>query len=172
LWLLHDPRWTTTDWGLFEYTLNQQNVYHCTTLADTSKMTIWGFGRVDPKSQAWQYSEGIRLSTLGTPTLQDGHLQVWLGYQIDAKVPANTYSVGLYLLDASHQVRAQFDGGLPASGTSCQAPDMSTSSLPAGDYQLGAAIYNWQTGERLKGTAPDGTIADLQNLGTITIATS
>jgi hypothetical protein len=169
VWLLHDPRWATSEWSLVEYVLNEQNRIHCDTPADTPAMTIWGFGRVDPNGQAWQYGNGVHLSTIGTPRVKDGQVQVWLGYQVDGQVPANTYSVGLYLMDSGSQVRAQYDGGLPAAGTSCQAVDLNASSLPAGEYHLQAAIYNWQTGERLTSTAPDGTTADAQTIGTITI---
>jgi hypothetical protein len=172
VWLLRDPRWVNSVWGLSEYALNQQNLYRCATVVYTPQMQIWGFGRVNPADKAWQMGDGIRLSTIGQPHVKDGLLQVWFGYQIDAKVPANTYSVGAYLLDVSGQVRAQFDGGLPATGTSCQAADMSVANLPAGDYQLRAAVYNWQTGERLQGTAPDGSASDLQNLGSVTLPSS
>ncbi|MBA3872925.1 MAG: glycosyltransferase family 39 protein, partial [Anaerolineae bacterium] len=169
LWLMRDPRWINSVWDLSEYTLNQQNLYRCTTVADTAKLTIWGFGRVDPKGQGWQYGDGIHLSMLGKPRIKEGLLQVWLGYQIDVSVPANTYSVGLYVFDTSNQVRAQYDGGLPAAGTSCQTMDIATTNLPAGVYQLGATIYNWQSGERLKVQTPDGTQSDMQMIGTVTV---
>ncbi len=169
VWLLHDPRWTTNEWSLFEYVMNEQNLYHCATPADTLKMRIWGFGRITPDSELWRFGDGIRLSLLGTPRLKDGQLQVWFGDQIDAQVPANTYSVGIHVLDSNGQVRAQFDSGLPAAGTSCQAMDIDVSALPAGAYQLKAAVYNWQSGERLMSTAPDGSPADSATVDTVTI---
>ncbi len=170
LWLLHDPRWTTNEWNLFEYLLNEQNMYHCATLADRPNMLIWGFGKVTPNGQAWQYGDGIHLSLLSVPRIKDGLLQVWLGYQVDQQVPANTYSVGLYLIDSGNQVRAQFDRGLPTAGTSCQAIDLNAANLPVGDYHLQAAVYDWQTGKRLTSTAPDGTADDSQTVGTVTIS--
>lgn len=170
VWLLHDPRWTTDEWSLFEYVMNEQHMFHCATLANTTDMRIWGFGRVNPDDPSWQYGDGIHVSTSSVPHLKNGSLQVWLGYRIEGQVPANTYSVGLYLLDASGQVRAQYDGGLPTAGTSCQAIDLNVAQLPAGEYQLMAAVYNWQTGERLSTIAPDGTKADSQTIGTVTIS--
>jgi uncharacterized membrane protein len=172
LWVLRDPRWMSSIWGLSEYVLNAQNLYHCTTLANAPNMQIWGFGRIDPKGKVWQYGDGIRLSLLGTTHLKDGLLQVWLGYQTDASVPANTYSIGVHVTDASGQARAQFDEGLPTAGTSCQAMDIAVSDLAAGDYQLKAAVYNWQTSERLMSIASDGTSSDLPMLGTVTISAS
>jgi hypothetical protein len=168
-WVLNDPRWTTDEWSLFEYVMNEQQMHHCATPADIPNMRIWGFGRIAADSAAWRFGDGIRLSLLGSPRVKEGQLQVWLGDQIDAEVPANTYSVGVHVLDASGQVRAQFDTGLPASGTSCQAMDIDVSALPAGDYQLKAVVYNWQTGERLISTAPDGSASDAPVINAVTI---
>ncbi|MBI1278589.1 MAG: hypothetical protein GC179_10730 [Anaerolineaceae bacterium] len=170
VWLLHDPRWTTDEWSLFEYVMNEQHMYHCATLANTLDMRIWGFGRVDPNGQAWQFGDGVHLSMSGRPHIKDGLVEVWLGYHIDPQVPANTYSVGLYLMDSSNQVHAQYDAGLPAGGLSCQAIDLNAANLPAGDYHIQAAVYNWQTGERLMSSAADGSSADTQTLGTVTIS--
>jgi hypothetical protein len=156
VWLVDDPRWTNTEWPLFEYLLNRQDLYHCETAADTAEMRVWGFGRIPADGAGWQYGDGIRLSTLGAPRVRDGLLQVWLGYRIAPQVPPGTYSVALHVLDAGGQLRAQQDVGLPAAGISCGAMEIPVGGLPPGDYTLHAAVYHWQTGERLVSAAPDG----------------
>ena len=169
VWLLHDPRWASSEWSLSEYILNEQNRYHCATLADTSNMRIWGYGRIDSTAPAWRYGDGIQLSLVGAPRVKDGILQTWLGYQIDDSTPANTYSIGLFVFDSNNQRVAQFDRGIPAAGTSCQALDIDVSNLPAGDYQLRTTIYSWQTSERLPSTAPDDTSSDLPTIAEVKI---
>lgn len=168
-WLLYDPRWASADWSLAEYVLNEEGLYHCTTAADTGDMRIWGFGRVQPADTVWRYGESIRLSTISPALVRNGRLHLWLAYAIGDNTPANTYSVGVYLLDTGGQVQAQADIGLPSSGTSCQAFDLDVSSIAAGRYTLGAAIYQWQTGERLMSTAPDGSESDFATLSHVTL---
>ncbi len=169
VWLLYDPRWTSNEWSLFEYLLNQQNLYHCETAADTSSMLVWGFGRINAQGAAWQFGDGIRLSMVGEPRLKDGLLQVWLAYQVDAQTPSNTYSVALHVTDQNGELRAQNDVGLPGAGTSCAATEIAVNDLPAGDYQLHTTVYNWQTGERLVSTDADGAASDYPSLGLVHI---
>ena len=149
VWLLYDPRWTSTEWGLFEYVLNQQNFYHCATLADNETTRIWGFGRVDPDSQVWQFEDGVEVKLLGEPYLQGGLLQVWLAYHVEDWVPSSLYSVALHVADTQGQIVLQADFSLPVARTSCHFVEFRMGDLPDGAYRLHTAIYNWQTGERL-----------------------
>lgn len=168
LWLVNDPRWASSQWSLMEYLLNEQDLYHCATPADTHNMRIWGFARINNDAPAWRYGEGIRLASANTH-IQDDILHTWLAYQIAEDVPPDTYSVGVYLMDAAGQVRGQFDMGLPAVGRSCHAAEIPAHGLPAGEYTVRAAVYNWQTGERLMSSAPDNSESDLPVIETITM---
>lgn len=169
VWLLHDPRWQSTEWGLSEYVLNQQNRYHCATLVDNALMQIWGYGRIDPAFPSYRYGDGIQLSLVGEPHIHAGILETWLGYRIDAAPPANTYSIGLFLFDATNQRVAQVDQGIPTAGTSCQSLTIDIANIPSGDYKLRTVIYNWQSGERLLGTEADGSTSDMPTISRITL---
>lgn len=169
LWLVYDPRWKSDEWTMTEYVLNEENLYHCATLADSSNMRIWGFGRVAADAPAWQM-DGIRFSLIGDTVLgDDGILRVWDAYQVAESVPPNTYSVALHVLDANGQLQAQADYSLPGTGESCHFSEIHLAGLPAGEYSLHLAVYNWQTGERLNSTAPDGTESDYPVLATVGI---
>ncbi len=95
------------------------------------------------------------------------------------KPPANSYSIGLHLLDQNGNLIAQADGAINEYGKTqvdlaTMQPghiyiDYRTLNLPntvvPGSYQLDLIVYNWQTGQRL--TLPDGL--DHLSLKTITV---
>lgn len=149
VWLANDPRWEIQEWDLFEYLLNQRDLYHCATLAETADMLIWGFGHVDAAAQGWQFGDAVTVSLLGAPRVSGDTLQVWLGFQISDQTPPDTYSTALHLLGADGALAAQFDAPLPPAGNSCRYEEIPLSALPAGDYALHMAVYRWQDGERL-----------------------
>ena len=160
LWLINDPRWATDEWTLFEYLLNQQDVYHCATITDTQDMRIWAFGRVHDSAGAFPFGDSVRIEPIGAPRVDDGLLQVWLGFTVFSDVPPQTYSLALHLLDGAGQVRAQVDQGLPDVGRSCRYFEIPVADLPDDEYALHAAVYNWQTGERLESVDADRTRTD------------
>lgn len=172
VWLINDPRWETTEWTLFEYLLNEQNLYHCTTPANTHAMRIWGFGRLDSAQPAWQFSETIRVSPLGAARLSGDTLQVWLGYQLMFNADTAPYSAAVHLLTADGQLAAQMDFGLPGAGSSCQAFELDVRNLPSGSYDLHLVVYNWQTGKRLIATSSSGEASDYPLLETVRIDTA
>jgi hypothetical protein len=156
VWLVHDPRWEMKEWALFEYLLNQQDLYHCATLVESDNMLVWGFGRVNSSSQSWQFGDGVQVSVLSEPRINEEALQVWLGFEIAPEVPGNTYSTALHLLDETRQLRAQVDAPLPEAGKSCRYEEIPVTGLAAGEYALHLAVYNWQSGERLPSADTNG----------------
>jgi hypothetical protein len=77
------------------------------------------------------------------------------------------YSVALHVEDANGQLVAQADYGLPNAQKACHE---TTLNVPAGTYTLRAAVYNWQTGERLMGVdAATGEQADRLQVATFTV---
>ncbi len=168
LWLINDPRWASDEWTLFEYLLNEQELDHCATITDTQDMRIWAFGRVGDGADARQFGDGIRMGLIGAPQIHDGLLQVWLAFDVAAQVPAQTYSFALHLLDGDGQVQAQVDLGLPGAGQSCRYLELPVDQLPDGEYALHAAVYNWQTGERLASVGAGGATNDYPLLGIVT----
>lgn len=169
IWLLYDPRWASAEWALFEYVLNEQNLYHCGTLADTDTMLIQGFGRMMPDEPGLRFGEDVAVSVIDAPVVRDGHLQVWLAWGVGVGVPPGLYSLALHLLDSDTQLQAQFDSGLPATGASCRYVEIPVDDLSPGTYQLHMTVYNWQTGERLMSNAADGLSSDYPLLDSVTV---
>lgn len=159
VWLVNDPRWETKEWALFEYLLNEQDLYHCATLAETENMLIWGFGRTAGSVASWQFGDGVQVSLMSEPRINAETVQVWLGFEIAPEVPGNTYSTALHLLDQTGQLRAQVDAPLPEAGKSCRYEEIPVAGLAAGEYELHLAVYNWQTGERLTSDDTNGETA-------------
>ncbi|MCC6802796.1 MAG: hypothetical protein IT319_07925, partial [Anaerolineae bacterium] len=160
VWMLNDPRWELEERGLFEYVMNEQNLYHCGTLANTENMIIEGFGRIRNNTPAWDFGGIVDVSLMSAPRVADGVMQLWLGYEVDESVPANTYSTAVHLLNQTSQLLTQRDTGLPAAGTSCQYVEVPVDELPTGGYRLNLAVYNWLTGERLSARTPNGETTD------------
>ncbi len=106
------------------------------------------------------FGDGVRIEPIGAPRISDGLLQVWLSFTVFSDVPSQIYSLALHLLDDAGQVRAQVDQGLPEVGQSCRYFEIPVNDLPSGDYALHAAVYNWQTGERLTSAGADRTLTD------------
>jgi hypothetical protein len=81
-------------------------------------------------------------------------------WAIDESVPPNTYSVSLKLwsaLDRSHEsFVGQADYGLRGAGFGWQLSTIPLATLPSGEYSLTATVYNWATGERLRGVSDGG----------------
>jgi hypothetical protein len=112
-----------------------------------------------------QIALGFPETTIQTHPGSSIHLDLWWRA---AKQPDKDYSVGVYLVAADGRVVAQQDGGFdrgqipaPALPQDKWTPDARTlnvpADLPAGDYTLTAAVYDWRSGERLK---PDNGRAD------------
>jgi hypothetical protein len=116
-------------------------------------------------------TDAAQLALAGQGTLQPGGvLPVRLEWQLTQPISVD-YTIGVYLLDGSGVLKAQQDGGARGDfypmthwpvGT--PLPDQHglqlPADLPAGDYQVAVAIYNWQTGERLPVTDSRGPVPD------------
>jgi hypothetical protein len=153
LWLTGDPRWQIEQWPLFEYLLNEQQMYRCATLAETDTMRIEAYGRVTALDNLQIYP-GARAGAIGAPYLAEKRLHVWLGFEIAPDFPRELYSVALHVIDAGG-LRAQADSALPERGLDCRYTALDLTPVPPGAYELRLVIYNWQTGERLPTTSGD-----------------
>lgn len=102
--------------------------------------------------------------------VSSGRLSVALGWEVGETTPPNTYSVGVHLDDPNGQLARQYDYGLPPQGFTCRSADIPLDGLPPGDYRLLVTVYNWQTGERLPGTAlASGQTGDRLPLATVRV---
>jgi mannosyltransferase len=123
-----------------------------------------------------RFGNSIRLVRASWPesVRSGGDLNVLLWWRAD-RVPAQDYTVSVFLLDASGVLRAQHDG-FPANGAAPMTtwtPDapvfdphtLDLSGVPPGDYTVAVKLYTWQDGTILPTAAGD----DYAVLGTIRI---
>jgi hypothetical protein len=115
------------------------------------------------------FGEGIQVDALDTIVTADKRLSVLLGWSIAEGVPANTYSIGLYVDNTQGQPVAQTDFGIPGQSSACSRTSISLSGLRRGTYTLSAVIYNWQTGERLAGQSLSDLVADRPALAQVDV---
>ncbi len=167
VWITYAPRFPLEEWSLVQYLLGQWNLYQCIQLADTDDMRVQGFGRVDRAAPALRFEPGVRVQALAAPAVVSGSLDIWLGLTVPPSVPPDTYSVGVYLLDASGALVAQSDFGLPPAGTACRLRSIPLERVPPGRYDIRAALYDWRTGERISGVGLDDESGALLRLGAL-----
>ena len=116
-------------------------------------------------------SDQVEMSLLEPLTVDsEKSLSVLLAISHLASLPVDTYSIGLHLEDATGQLKAQADFGLPDDVDSCHFGTLSLKDLPPGKYTLRVAVYQWRNGERLTGqTLATGKIDERPVLGIIDV---
>ena len=98
------------------------------------------------------YGNGLSLMGVDIqPGAEAGTMSAYVSWNGGSALPPETYSVALHVLDASGEMVAQTDYGLPGEDFLCGQPTITLGDLPAGEYTLAVIVYNWQTGERLTG---------------------
>lgn len=101
-----------------------------------------------------RYGDGVTLSALDTVETGDT-LTVTMLWQLAPDVPLHRYSVGLKVFDANGREIGSVDYGLEGRAYTCQTQVIDLGSAPPGEYSLRAAVYAWETGERLTGVRLD-----------------
>jgi hypothetical protein len=103
----------------------------------------------------------IVLAALDAAPLSDKtRLNVTAVWSQGKDVPPNTFSVALHLEDAAGHLVAQADYGFPAEESACRSLDIPLKDMAPGEYRLYAAVYRWQSGERLAAATADGVTGD------------
>ena len=117
---------------------------------------------------------GAALALMGIdlrPDAASETLEWFVAFTETETLPPETYSVAVHVLDAAGALVAQADSGLPADAFACERHTLSLAGLPAGDYEVRLAVYNWQTGERLPAALVEsGEGGDTLIIGRFTIA--
>ncbi|MBC7813222.1 MAG: hypothetical protein H7175_18835, partial [Burkholderiales bacterium] len=140
---------TTYHVAEFERALSQSSYANCGTVFTTDRMRLELYAH-PPGSDAYAGSfDGIRMANLQQLRIENGRLNVLLGWNVSRNAPLDTYSVGLHVLNADGTLAAQADYPVPRSGYSCVPSVVSLAGLPAGEYRVSALVYEWRTGERL-----------------------
>lgn len=84
-----------------------------------------------------------------------------LAWDIPANIPADTYSISLYLTDEAGQRVTQIDVPLPNQRPfACTELALPVRDLNSGMYTAQLVVYNWQTGERLMSGTQDSATLD------------
>lgn len=137
--------------GEFQRALSIEGFGECYSGLDAPSVSLDLYARL-PRSQAetpLHFGDGIGLKLVEPPVINpDGMTSVVLGTYKDASVPNGQYSIALHVVDGSGNLVAQADYGLPDAQNDCHKMML---NVPPGAYTLRAAVYNWQTGERLMG---------------------
>jgi hypothetical protein len=144
--------------GEFERIL-AEDYAHCRTAIDQPDMSMDLYGRrpTGLENLTYQFVESSGLQIVEPARMtSNGKIAISLGWWVERDMPADTYSVGLHVVDESGNVVAQADYGLPSSGYHCVASAID--DVPVETYQLMAIVYNWQTGERLEAAGGGDTI--------------
>jgi hypothetical protein len=152
--------------GEFQRALASEQFVECYTALDDASVTLNLYTRLpNPSDMPLQFGDGIHLQLVEALNVSpSGELTVVIGSAKADSVPNDTYSVALHVVDASGNLVAQADYGLPDSPNACHK---TTLNVPEGAYSLRVAVYNWQTGERLTGIdTATGEQADRLVVGT------
>ncbi len=153
--------------------LAREELTFCSTVFEATDLRLDEYSRYPscckPSGQnIAEYPAGMALDSAEILNQNTELAAFVMSWAIGDTVPANTYSYGLYVLDADNQVLAQTDTGLPAYDFSCQTVTLSLANVPPSEYQVYLTIYDWQTLERLSGTTQNQT-GDLLPIATISI---
>jgi hypothetical protein len=108
-----------------------------------------------PETPDYPFGNQVGVDLVEPLSVRDNFLNVWIGLAIGGDIDPQAYSVGLHLLDAQGTIIMQRDFGLVEPGAQfrpyrCQQVLFDLSTVPAGEYELNALVYNWQTLERLE----------------------
>ncbi|RMF80744.1 MAG: hypothetical protein D6737_07080 [Chloroflexi bacterium] len=158
VWVAYRPDDDHDRLALLQQLLARDYAY-CERVHDESSLRIDRYIRrpfacdvdIAPDASLVNFDDSIVLNDLAV--MSDGEaLTLMAGWSIAPNVPPETYSVTFQLLDSAGNNVAQFDDGLPHAAFKWDEAVIPIDDLPAGDYQLMTAVYNWRTSERLTGT--------------------
>ncbi len=142
---------TTNRSGVVNYILATQFA-ECGTLLDRPDVRLRFYLRpaVDDLPLAEVSNADTGPIALYAPRLHaDEQLRVALVWDVP-DLPRSGYSYSLRLLNADGQPVAAQDAGLPEQRPrACTYASLPWDELPAGSYQLGVYVYNWQTLEQV-----------------------
>jgi hypothetical protein len=133
--------------------LIEEEFIHCGNLVDEADISLDLYARSEvfcpTDTRAAQFGSSVTLEAFAQ-SLNDGQLQLNLNWQLSSSTPADTYSLGIYIMPHGvTQVDAQSDTGFANDDHVLMSLIIDISALPTGEYDIWLAVYNWQTLERL-----------------------
>ncbi len=141
----------------------------CERLEDVAGFTVVRYGR----AAAGCENERARLAfdndillTVFEPHWEGDHLLLETGLLGADDYLLSQYSLAIHVIDPGTGERvAQGDVGAGAGKAVSLRSEIDVSALPPGDYELHVALYDWQTGERLKARdVATGAVSDMHVL--------
>ena len=102
-------------------------------------------------SSRLQFESAATLLAPDELLLRDGRLLLWAGLRSDDETFLNRHSLAIHIIDSRTGVRVtQADTGVGPGTYVPLRSEIDISALPPGDYELRVALYDWQTGVRLR----------------------
>ena len=95
-----------------------------------------------------EFDSGIQL-TAPEITISNGRLRLDAHFRSEDSYLLSRYSLAVHVLDQSGERVAQGDSGVGPGAIVPLRSEIDVSALPAGEYELRVALYDWQTGTRL-----------------------
>lgn len=176
IWLAYSPTDLPSPFArpAWESTLTKQGFVRCTPIVQEATLRMDLYARLDLGKLNSYFGTGIEVGLWNKALSPDKQLSVLLGWLIEQDVPTNTYSIGVYVENAQGQPVAQSDFGIPTlrgvgPSAACTRTSISLAGLPSGNYTIHAAVYNWQTGERLIASSVSAIMSDHPRLSEIDI---
>jgi hypothetical protein len=175
LWLATMPDHEAVSLAQFNGLLEDQHFQMCEQPVQNESLSLSLYARAPicchPAAEpTHRYGDGIAILGVDSGRLTADTLPVVIAWSIDPGVPDDTYSVTLQLWNGERVSVAQLDTGLDSWRYLCQIAEIDISDVPAGEYGLWAAVYDWRTGARLPGTdLTDGGVSDFLHLSDVRV---
>ena len=94
------------------------------------------------------FDSGIQLTAPGI-IISNGRLRLDAHFRSEDNYLLSRYSLAVHVVDQSGERVAQGDTGVGPGAIVPLRSEIDVSALPAGEYELRVALYDWQTGTRL-----------------------
>lgn len=136
--------------------------------ADDMQLTLWTQIATFCSSDNVQIAYDRQFTLIDTALSQtDEQLTVHFNWQINASVPPETYSLGVYIVEtATETIVHQVDNGFPSTPylTLTTQFDL-TDEMPSGMYDIRVVVYQWRTQARLIGVTEAGSTGNYLTVG-------
>ncbi len=149
IWLLYPSR----DGTLIKDLTVVEGLAHCELVLDEWGFTLERLARSEARcasdDRRLEFENNVRLTWSGI-SLQDEMLRFEAGLTSADDYLLAGYTLAVHVIDPSSGERvAQADTGVGPGAIATIDSEIDISALPPGDYELGVALYDWQTGARL-----------------------
>jgi hypothetical protein len=170
LWLVSQPAASNSALPGFEAQLAALDYGVCQPPEDTPpyRVSLYARSPVCCAARPPTIRYGAVVALMGADVVAaDGAVSIGTAWQFLGTPPPDTYSVTFQLFDEAGEKIGQLDDGLESLTYACKRVDIALpDDLPAGRYEVRAAVYEWRSGARLPAVSvADGMSGDLLPIG-------